>query len=132
MKPAYMIALVVISACMAVTMWAFTNAVAKHVSVAQAMAKPGETVQVPGVIDRKSVGFDTIRGELRFDITDPKNPSSRMTIVYREPKPENFDSADKVEAVGVFKDGVFTASNLLVKCPSKYNDEMPKAAVEKK
>ena len=133
MKPAYMIALVVIAVCMAVTMWAFTNAVAHHMTIAQAMAKPGETVQVPGIIDKKTVGFDTVRGQLRFDVVDPTDKTTRMTIVYSQPKPENFDTADKVEAVGVFQDGVFKASNLLVKCPSKYNDTPTNAkAVDKK
>ncbi len=47
----------------------------------------------------------------------------RLTVVYPQPKPENFDNATSVEAVGQYRNGVFYASNLLVKCPSKYNDK---------
>lgn len=128
MKPAYLIALVVITVCMVVTMWAFTNSMAHHVTIADALRKPGETVQVPGVILKDTVTFDVTKGHLRFDIVDSKDPKSRLTVVYAQPKPENFDTADKVEAVGMIKDGVFYAQNLLVKCPSKYNDEKPTAA----
>jgi cytochrome c-type biogenesis protein CcmE len=59
---------------------------------------------------------------LRFDIQEMKG-TNRLTIVYREPKPENFDSATSVEAVGTYRNGEFHAKNLLVKCPSKYNDK---------
>src|SRR5207245_467585 len=56
-----------------------------------------------------------------FDIVDPKT-NDRVTVVYGQPKPENFDSATNVEAQGRYQDGVFHADSLLVKCPSKYRD----------
>lgn len=128
MKPAHIIALAVIAISMVVTLIVFAGTTAHHVTVAEAMKNPGEQVQVPGDIVKDTVRFDTTagRGSLRFDVTDPKDPDSRMSIVYEQPKPENFDSAEKVEAVGQFKNGEFHATNLLVKCPSKYNDQPAK------
>lgn len=131
MKTPHIIALVVIVASMVVMLFSFTGAVAQHVSISDVKMRKGETVQVPGNIDKSTVKYDATRGELRFDIigVDPKTrkeiPSQRLTVVYPQPKPENFDTAKGVEAVGVYKDGVFRADNLLVKCPSKYNDEKP-------
>lgn len=129
MKPAHVVALVVIAVSLGISLYAFSGAVAQHVSVKQARERPGQTVQVPGQIVKESVHYDPTRGALEFDILaiDPKtravDPSERMRIVYNQPKPENFDTAESVEAVGTYRDGEFVAHNLLVKCPSKYRDE---------
>jgi len=137
MKVPHIIALVVIVASMALMLFSFTGAVAQHVNIGDAKMRAGETVQVPGNIDHSTQKFDTVKGELRFDIVgiDPKTrkeiPSQRLTIVYAQPKPENFDTATGVEAVGTYENGVFKAQNLLVKCPSKYNDAKPAQVAEK-
>jgi cytochrome c-type biogenesis protein CcmE len=137
MKVPHIIALVVIVASMALMLFSFTGAVAQHVNIGDAIKRAGEIVQVPGSIDRSTQVYDAIKGELRFDIIgiDPATrkpiPSQRMTVVYAQPKPENFDTATGVEAIGTYKDGVFIAQNLLVKCPSKYNDSAPKQVASK-
>jgi cytochrome c-type biogenesis protein CcmE len=131
MKPPHIIALAVIVICMVVMLFSFSGAIAQHVTIPQAMARPDETVQVPGNIVKDSVAYDVQKGELRFDIlgVDPNtrkiDSSQRMTVVYAQPKPENFDAATSVEAIGRYQSGVFRAQNLLVKCPSKYSDDKP-------
>ncbi len=125
MKPAYIIALLILVVTAGVTLFSFSSAVAQHVTVAQAMSRPGEMVQVPGKIVKESVVYDSQAGQLRFDIVEP-NGTARMPVVYAQPKPENFDSAVSVEAIGQYKDGRFQATNLLVKCPSKYSDQSKK------
>ncbi len=135
MKPAYIMAAVILAVTAAVTLFTFAGAVAQHSSITQAMAHPGATLQVPGKIIKDSVQYDATKGELRFDVIEVSRGADkkeivgdkRMTIIYRQPKPENFDTAVGVEAVGKFENGVFKADNLLVKCPSKYNDQ-PKQA----
>ena len=123
-KPAYFIAAIILMVSMAVTLVTFTTSLAKHVTIRQVLQMPEQTVQVPGRILKDTVRFDAVKGELSFDIEAmQKGESGRLAIVYPQPKPENFDSATSVEAVGQYKEGVFRASNLLVKCPTKYNDQ---------
>jgi cytochrome c-type biogenesis protein CcmE len=43
-----------------------------------------------------------------------------MTVHYDGVKPGNFEEAVQIVAVGSYRDGVFHAEQLLVKCPSKY------------
>jgi cytochrome c-type biogenesis protein CcmE len=127
MKPAHIIAIVVIITCMIVSLTQLSNAIAPHVGILDAIRRPGDTVQVPGKIDKATVR-STPNG-LTFDILGIDRsgkllvPEQRMTMVYDHPKPDSFDSAVSLEAVGTYRDGVFHASNLLVKCPSKYGDE---------
>ena len=131
MKTPHLIAFGVIFACMIVMLFSFSGAINQHVTVAQAASHPNETLQVPGNIVKETVFYDRMTGQLKFDIVgvDPKSrqpdPSQRMSVVYHQPKPENFDTATSVEAIGQYKNGLFEAKTLLVKCPSKYNDSKP-------
>jgi len=137
MKPPHIIALVVIVLCMVATLLSLSSAMAPHVTIPQAMASTQDVVQVPGSIVKGTVVFNSAKGQLQFDVMgiDPGTrkpiPSQRMSIVYTQPKPENFDSANEVEAVGKFENGVFRASNVLVKCPSKYGDDKAAKVAEK-
>jgi cytochrome c-type biogenesis protein CcmE len=126
MKPAYIVAIVVLVGSLVATLVSFSGAIAQHVTVPQAIARPGQTVQVPGDIVKDSVVYHATKGELQFDILDRVDHRSRLTVVYNQSKPENFDTAVSVEAIGEYQDGVFRAHNLLVKCPSKYTDEKGK------
>jgi cytochrome c-type biogenesis protein CcmE len=45
-----------------------------------------------------------------------------MPVVFTGVKPGNFDEAEKVVVIGTFKEGAFHANQILVKCPSKYDD----------
>ncbi|MCC6728083.1 MAG: cytochrome c maturation protein CcmE [Chthonomonadales bacterium] len=123
MKPAYLGAVGVLAVSMVAVLFSFGGAVAHHVDIAQARAQPNRTVQVPGDILKETVRFDAARGVLLFDIADRRKPSETMQVVYARPKPENFDTARSVEAIGQYRDGAFQAHTLLVKCPSKYNDQ---------
>lgn len=125
MKRGHIVAFAVLVLAAVGTLVSFSGAVAKHVSVADAKRMAGQTVQVPGRIVKNSIQYSVTgtRGELQFDITDMVAPDQTMRIVYARPKPENFETATSVEAVGRFDGSVFRAHNLLVKCPSKYESE---------
>jgi cytochrome c-type biogenesis protein CcmE len=57
-----------------------------------------------------------------------------MPVTFTGSKPGNFDQAEKVVVIGRYHEGVFQASQILVKCPSKYDDlageRMEKAAAQ--
>jgi cytochrome c-type biogenesis protein CcmE len=44
-------------------------------------------------------------------------------VYYPGAKPQDFEKSDQVVLVGNFRDEMFVATNLLLKCPSKYNVE---------
>ncbi len=44
-------------------------------------------------------------------------------VQYHQPKPANFEEAQEVVIEGQLTGEVFTADRILIKCPSKYNDE---------
>jgi hypothetical protein len=43
-------------------------------------------------------------------------------VVYPRPKPNNFEQATQLVVIGEMSNDVFYANDMLMKCPSKYND----------
>jgi len=95
---------------------------AYYLTVAELRAKGpaavGQKVRVSGVVDGATIQYDQQNLILRFDIVDN---SGRLPVVYHGPRPDMFqDQAEAVVEGKLNADGVFEASNLLLKCPSKY------------
>jgi cytochrome c-type biogenesis protein CcmE len=67
----------------------------------------------------KSVAPEHSGGYLNFQILEEKT-NETMPVKFKGPKPGAFDQAISITAIGEYKDGVFAADKLLVKCPSKY------------
>lgn len=81
-------------------------------------------VQVLGEIVAGESGYDTQAGAFSFFISDAKG--DKMKVVYDGTKPGNFDQATSVVCVGHYTNDAFHAEKLLIKCPSKYQDQPKK------
>ncbi len=81
--------------------------------------RTGKRIQVKGewMKDRES-GFDTEKVQFTFYLKDDDNRIER--VVLEGAKPNNFELATNVVAKGKYKDGCFHATEVLTKCPSKY------------
>lgn len=106
----------------AFTIWAgvsFNSTLTPYVSIAD--AKDAESiVQVKG--ERLGDGnFDIQSNMFVFQIKDELGEV--IEVVYDGAKPGNFDQASHVVCIGKYKKGKFYAKDLLVKCPSKYQEE---------
>lgn len=56
-----------------------------------------------------------------FYLTD-SNGEQRKVVLLRE-KPQDFEMSEQLVLTGRMKDGEFVATDMLMKCPSKYKDE---------
>lgn len=106
----------------AFTVWAgisFKSTLTPYVSIAEAK-QSGKMVQIKG--ERLDNGrFDLGKNLFTFEIRDENGENLKVT--YDGAKPGNFDQASHVVCVGKYSDGVFVAKELLIKCPSKYQEE---------
>jgi cytochrome c-type biogenesis protein CcmE len=102
---------------------AFKNSLVAYMPFQQAIAAApsGSTVQIMGVPVPGKTSFDTVSGDLSFVLREPSSGQT-MPVVFKSPKPDNFDQAIKIAAIGHYDPASqqFDADNLLVKCPSKY------------
>ena len=105
---------------------------AKHGGFADALASDGRPVRVSGVLaPGKPVHYDPEldANSFRFWMLDRDGMESE--VVCFDDMPYDFEKSEEVVLTGQMKDGVFYASDLLVKCPSKYvEDELAASNVE--
>lgn len=122
-KPAAILGLVIILSALAFGAKAFVTNLTPYLTFAEARKAHG-IVQIMGPLDKKSV--QSSGDGLTFDIVEKTNPAERMSVLFKQSKPANFNLAIEVTAIGQYKPGyggakgVFHADKLLVKCPSKY------------
>jgi cytochrome c-type biogenesis protein CcmE len=121
MKPKLWFGILLVVASIFLGVTTFRKTLTPYTSFAEAR-RSGVSVQVNGVLqDPKAVKFDPAKSELVFALKDDKNEV--MEVVYKCVKPANFEQATNVVAIGSYQNGRFTADQLLVKCPSKYQAE---------
>jgi cytochrome c-type biogenesis protein CcmE len=96
----------------------------------QAMA--GRNLRVSGYVVGDSIAYTPQASSLSFDIVDTHEELSATTkvdtikILYTGPKPDLLQHEAQAIAEGKLNpDGTFTANNLLLKCPTRYEDQLP-------
>jgi len=93
---------------------------------AQSLTLSFEVAHVPG----DNAELETEGGlavALHEAVIDPSRP--RMKVVYIGPKPDLLrDEAQAIMTGHVGKDGVFYAEELLLKCPTRYEEAVPEQA----
>lgn len=83
----------------------------------------GERMQIRGTVDDGSVVRAQEGLEMRFTLT---GKHGALPVVYHGLVPDTFDLADEVTVAGQLgADGSFTADQLFVQCPSKYQAAPP-------
>ncbi len=89
-------------------------------------------------VAEKSKQTSKIVGQLSKDkpmIYDPQNSPNEFTffmkdadglekkVVLNKPKPQDFEMSEQIVVTGKMDGDIFKASEILMKCPSKYKDE---------
>ena len=119
MKSKYIFGVIII---VGFIIWAgisFNKTLTPYVSIAEAKSS-ASVVQVKG--QRADNGtFDTTNNLFTFNLIDEKG--DKITVVYDGAKPEMLkDEAQAILAGTLDEAGVFIAEELLLKCPSKYEE----------
>jgi cytochrome c-type biogenesis protein CcmE len=113
----YAVGAVLVVAFLAYGTTSFKSNLTPYVSFEEA-SRLARKVQVAGGLVENSTEYLDASEELRFAMVDKDGHT--MTVHYNGVKPGNFEEAVQIVAVGSYRDGVFEAEQLLVKCPSKY------------
>lgn len=115
------LALLVVAVAIGVT--SFKKSVTPYISFAEARRSTG-LVQVNGTLADKNYVLKKDEQYLEFNLKDEN--AEVLRVVYKGVVPGNFDQATSIVAIGRYQDDHFTADQLLVKCPSKYQAEAEK------
>ncbi|HEY2980877.1 MAG TPA: cytochrome c maturation protein CcmE [Anaerolineales bacterium] len=95
---------------------------------AQTLTLTFEVAQVPG--DNTEIDAQGGLAEvLHAAVTDPAR--NRMRVVYVGPRPDLLrDEAQAIMTGRIGADGIFRADELLLKCPTRYEQALPEQAVQ--
>ena len=118
------LALGLVAVALVIGVTSFNKTVTPYISFAEARRSAG-LVQVNGVLADKQYVMKQEQQYLSFRIKDDRGEV--LPVEYHGVIPGNFDQATSIVAIGRYHDGKFTAEQLLVKCPSKYQAEAEKA-----
>ncbi len=100
-----------------------------YVGFTQAYETPGTKYTVIGYLDKEAPMHYDARNQ-RFEFTAIDKEGVRQVVVYNQPKPQDFERSEEVTMKGFATDSSFVAEEILMKCPSKYNEQNAVAGYE--
>jgi cytochrome c-type biogenesis protein CcmE len=123
MKKTHIFILVFVVAAIGVIISLFANT-STYTDFSAAIDNPGKEFHIIGkLVKDKPIVYDTKTdaNKFTFFMTDQKGVEKLVT--YKGAKPQDFEKSEQVVVIGKIENNEFLASSLLLKCPSKYNDE---------
>lgn len=121
MKKTHIALILVIAVAIGAIMATFMDA-GTYATFEKAEAKPGKTFTVIGQLNLDAtMDFNARQNLFRFTAID-KDGNQRL-VYYNQPKPQDFERSEEITMKGFATDSAFIASEILMKCPSKYNDQ---------
>ncbi len=122
MKKSHILAIILVAVGIGVLISASKD-VTTYSSFKEAVAS-GERVKLVGqLVKDKPIDYNPERDPnyLTFWVADEKGESRQ--VVLRAAKPQDFERSESIVLTGEMKGELFEASDMLLKCPSKYKDQ---------
>lgn len=118
MKGKLIVAVIVIVVALVFGMMSFVESNVEYMDFSKA-ERTTKKVQVKGKwLKEKDAQFDAGKSQFTFYMIDDNNKECK--VVLDGAKPNNFEIATEIVVKGRLKDGYFHATEILTKCPSKY------------
>lgn len=129
MKKMHLVTLIFIAVTIA-GLLIYMGDVTTYETISSARKKQGKAVMVIAKLDVASLQYDALKNPnyLTFEAVDTLG--DRMKVAYYYEKPYDMEKSERVVLKGKMENGVFEIrkkDGILVKCPSKYKDDMEAA-----
>ena len=93
-----------------------------YITFTHAEKNMGKEYTVIGELNKeKEIRFEPRMNLLTFYASD--SLKNERKVFYYDAKPQDFERSEKITMTGFATDSGFTARTILMKCPSKYNDQ---------
>ena len=121
MKKTHIVLVILIAVLIGALLSMFKDA-GTYASFALAEENAGKQFTVIGYLDRDSdMVFDA--RQTRFSFTAIDKTGKKTKVYYNQPKPQDFERSEEITMKGYATDTAFIAEEILMKCPSKYNEQ---------
>lgn len=119
MKNKYYLGIGIIVVFFAIMVYLFTQSTVSYESNFENIRSKPRTFKATGAwVREKSYEMDNASRTFTFFMKDTSG--HEMKVIYSGVMPNNFETATSVVATGKYKNDAFYATELLTKCPSKY------------
>lgn len=125
MKKLHILGIIVIAVAIGVIFVSLRNT-STYADFSEAMAHPDKEFHVVGKLDKSQPQVYDPKvnpDEFLFTMIDNKGASCR--IVLHKSRPQDFEKSEQIVLIGKMSDNNFHANDILMKCPSKYNNGQP-------
>lgn len=125
MKKIHIVGIIVIAVAIGVIFASLQNN-ASYADFSEAIANPDTEYHVVGKLNKTiSVQYDPKinADECSFFMKDNKGIEKK--VVLHKSVPQDFEKSEQIVLIGKMKGDEFHANDILMKCPSKYNDGKP-------
>ncbi|MEP6512966.1 MAG: cytochrome c maturation protein CcmE [Parafilimonas sp.] len=124
MKKTHIIILVLIAVSIAVLI-SFMGNVTTYETIASAKEKPGRFVTLVAKMDKNSpLQYDPVKDPNYLSFTAIDTLNNSIQVVYHNSKPTDMEKSERMVLKGKVEDGHFECTDILLKCPSKYKDDV--------
>ncbi len=136
MKKSHILAIIVIAVAIGIIITTAGDA-STYVNFDQAyqMASTGNTtsIHVVGQLKKDSngeiIGLRNAPDNLSFSFVLVDENGKEQNVYYNEPMPPDFTRSENVVIIGSYRGDNFIANKILLKCPSKYQEQSVNAGV---
>lgn len=121
MKKIHIIAIVLIAVGLAVIVSTISNS-STYAPFSEAIENEGKTYHVVGKLDKeKEFIYNPEQNANLFGFYLVDNEGTEKKVMYNGTKPQDFERSEQIVVIGKMEGDEFHASQILMKCPSKYN-----------
>ncbi|PRD52674.1 cytochrome c maturation protein CcmE [Sphingobacterium gobiense] len=122
MKKSSIILIVIIAIAIAMIVVIYTDS-STYATFTEAKEKKTE-LYVVGVLNKeKDLYYDPVKDANHFSFYMYDNDSTECQVVFRGSKPQDIERSEQIVLTGRMDGDIFHASKILMKCPSKYNED---------
>lgn len=124
MKKMHLIGLLIIAASIGWILTQSKKEFSEYANFSQARMNAPKEFHVVGRLNKaKAQTYDPVTDANLFKFFMVDEQGLESLVVYKGAKPDGFDQTEKIVVAGNYKNDHFSASQILMKCPSKYIDE---------
>lgn len=135
MKKSYIVAIGIIAIAVAIIV-STTGDASTYVTFTEAKEisdNGGAKVHVVGTLPKNEsgevIGLYPSEDKLSFSFVMIDGNEQEQEVYYNEPMPTDFKRSEQVVIVGGYEGDIFVADKILLKCPSKYQEQEVNAGV---
>ncbi|GIV28207.1 MAG: hypothetical protein KatS3mg027_2021 [Bacteroidia bacterium] len=122
MKKIYIITLVIIAIAIGVILTSLSNT-ATYSNFKEAAQNPDKEYHIVGKRDTtESEVYNPLVNPDQFEFYLIDQLGEKRKVVLHKSKPQDFDKSEQIVVIGKMQGDHFEADDILMKCPSKYND----------